>query len=77
VIEAQVDTPKALRSLRTQYRPATPSQLVKRGRLKGTEAAKNDQLSIILAVIRGLKTSNLELKAEIRDLIEELAEVKT
>jgi hypothetical protein len=77
VIKAQMDVPKAPRSAHRQYQLGTPSQPAKRGRPKGSGATKNDPLATILAIIGELKTSNMELKAAMGDLIEELAEVKT
>lgn len=76
-INAQLDAPKAPAPKRMQSRPRTPSQATKRGRPEGNGIAKEDPLSMILAAIAELKTSNMELKSGTRSLISELAEVKS
>lgn len=74
-IEAQMEVPKAPRPKRTQNRPATPSQTIKRGRPKEA-GRKDDPLSTILAAIIELRSSNTELKTEMRDLKEEVVELR-
>lgn len=77
IIEAQMETPKAPRPIRTQNRLPTPSQTTKRGRPKGSGMVKDNTLSTILAAIMELNISNTDLRTEMGDLMEEVTELKT
>ena len=69
------ETPDAPRPDRTRRRPRTPTRVAARGNIK-TRKGESDARSIILSVVKELKSSNEEIKASNVELKAELVEIK-
>ena len=69
------ETPDAPRPDRTRRRPRTPTRAAARGNIKARKG-EGDALSIIISVVKELKSSNEEIKASNVELKAELAEIK-
>ena len=75
MIEVIAETLDALRPDRTRRRPRTLTRVAARGNIK-TRKGESDVLSIILSVVKELKSSNEEIKASNVELKVELVEIK-